>query len=581
MYPIIFAENRKLKTENRAFPPAAMAPAHPRRFEWLPGLALILLGLALYLPALWAWPLSRSEAMYALIPRQMLASGDWLTPILNGVPYLDKPPLIYWLNLAAYGLLGESAWAVRVATLALGLGEVWLTYVIGRRLLGVRPAWLGGFVLLTGVGFFTLHLQILTDHLVTLGLLAALAVLVYADDRPSWREAVLFQIALAVGFLSKGLIGLAFPLLILAGDAWLRRRPRLLSLALDPRGWLVFLALTVPWFWAMEQAHPGFLRHHLVNEQFLRFLGQRHPPDIIPFPLPGFWLFLFIWLLPWGLLLPEALYRFWQGTAAPEPARRARLLLLWAAVVMVFFSISSTRIEYYSLPALPALALVVGWRLAAALENPRDRSLPIALLLLGLLGLAVGVLLPYLEQLCAANRREFFGMFPLIQPIARQVSLWVPFLALTGAAVGWRRPALALAGYSLVALALLFYTWQTLTALSPLLSDRLPGDLIRRQAGPGDVVVMEAIEEFEYGASLAYYSGRRVLMVQRRGLPQFPYPVAPEQNYLITPEALRELWKGRHRVFLLIDDVITPDPFLENAPVLMTLPGKRILSNRP
>jgi hypothetical protein len=250
---------------------------------------------------------------------------------------------------------------------------------------------------------------------------------------------------------------------------------------------------------------------------------------------------------------------------------------------MGFFSISSTRIEYYSLPALPALALVVGWRLAAALENPRDRSLPLALALLalGLLGLAVGILLPYLEQLCAANRREFFGMFPLIQPVARQVSIWVPLVALGGAAAGWRRPTLALGCYGLLALALLFFTWQTLTALSPLLSDQLPGDLIRREAGPGDVVVMEAIEEFEYGVSLAYYSGRRVLMVQRHGLPQFPYAVAPAANYLITPEALRELWGGPARVFLLIDDVIAPDPFLENAPVLMTLPGKRLLSNRP
>lgn len=558
-----------------------MALAPPRRFEWLPGLSLVLLGLALYLPALWDWPLSRAEAMYALIPQQMYDSGDWLTPTLNGVPYLDKPPLLYWLTLTGYFLLGASAWTARLATLAIGLGEIWFTYVIGRRLLGVRPAWLGGFVLLTSVGFFTLHLQILTDHLVTLGLLAALAVLVSGEERPSWRRAVLFQIALAVGFLSKGLIGLAFPLLILAGDAWLRRRPRLLTLALDPRGWLVFLVLTVPWFWAMEQVHPGFLRHHLINEQFLRFLGQRHPPDIIPFPLPGFWLFLFIWLLPWGLLLPEALYRFWRGTAAPDPARRARLLLLWAAVVMGFFSISSSRIEYYSLPALPALALILGWRLAKALENPGDRSLSPALLCLGLLGLAVGFLLPYLEQLCAANRREFFGMFPLIQPIARQVSLSLPIMALGGVLAGWRRPSVALGCYGLLALALLFFTWKTLSVLSPLLSDQLPGDLIRRTAGPGDLVVMEAIEEFEYGSSLAFSSGRPILMVQRRGLPQFPYPVAPEENYLITPARLRELWAGPARVFLLIDDVIPSEPFLQNAPVLMTLPGKRLLSNRP
>ncbi len=558
-----------------------MTSLSSRPADRLAGLSLVLLGLVLYLPALWDWPLSRSEAMYALIPREMFDSGRWFTPTLNGVPYLDKPPLLYWLNLAAYGILGPSDFAARLATLAVGLGEIWLTWLIGRRLLGDRPAWLGGFVLLTSVGFFTLHLQLLTDHLVTLGLLAALAVLVSVEERLTWGRAVLFQIALAVGFLSKGLIGLVFPLLILTGEAWRRRRPRLLSLALDPRGWLVFLVLTVPWFWAMERAYPGFLGHHLVNEQFLRFLGWRHPPDIIPFPLPGFWLFLFIWLLPWGLMLPEALYRFWRQTAAPAEAHRGRLLLLWPAVIMGFFSLSLTRIEYYSLPALPALALVLGWRLDRSLKVPGDRSLPVTLLLLGVLGLAVGVLLPYLEQMCAANRREFYGMFPLIQPVARQVSLGVPLLALGGAAVGWRRAWTALGFFSLVALALLFFTWKTLTVLAPLLSDQKPGEYIRRQAGPDDVVVMEAIEEFEYGSSLAFYSGRRLLMVQRRGLPQFPYTVAPAENYLITPQGLRELWEGPRRVLVLVDDVVPPEDFLENGRVLLQLPGKRLLANRP
>jgi len=558
-----------------------MAPVKHRVPAWFPGACLILLGLVLYLPAIWDWPLSRSEAMYALIPKEMHDSGHWLTPTLNGARYLDKPPLFYWINLVAYSILGVSDRVARVPTLMIGLGEVWFTYLIGRRLLGTRSAWLGGLTLLTSVGFFTLHLQLLTDHLVTLGLVVAMWALVCAEDQPSWRWSVLFQVALAVGFLSKGFIGLAFPLLILAGYAWFRRQPRLLTLALNPWGWLVFLLLTVPWFWAMEQAHPGFLQHHIVNEQILRFFGQRQPPDIIPFPLPGFWLFLFIWLLPWGLLLPEALYRFWQATASPDQARRGRLLLVWALIIMGFFSLSSTRIEYYSLPALPALALVLGWRMSLAFESSRDRGLLAALFSLGLLGLALMVLLPYLEQICAANRREFFGMFPLIQPVARQASFWIASLALGGVVAGWRRPVWGLACYLLLALAFLFFTWKTLTILSPLLSDKLPGEYIRQKAGPNDLVVMEAIEEFEYGASLAFYSGHPILMVQRRGLPQFPYPVSSAENYLITPEGLRQRWESPNRVYLLIDDVIPPEPFLQKGRVVLELPGKRVWWNRP
>ena len=558
-----------------------MAHVKPRFPDWLPGLSLIILGLLIFLPAIWDWPLIRAEGMYALIPKEMLASGNWLTPTLNGTRYLDKPPLFYWVNLMSYHLFGVSDRVARLPTLLISLGEVWFTYLIGRRLSETRAAWLGGVVLLTSIGFFTLHLQLLTDHLVTLALLAAICVLVYAEDQPSWPWSVLFMVSLAAGFMSKGFIGLAFPLLILAGFAWFRRQPHLLTLALDPRGWLVFLVLTLPWFVAIEQAHPGFLRHHIVNEQILRFLGRREPPDINPFPLLGFWLFLFIWLLPWGLLLPQALYRFWRKTAWPDHARRGRLLLLWAGIIMGFFSLSSSRIEYYSLPVLPPLALVVGWSLDQSLEVSRDRGIPLALLCLGVLGLALMVLLPYLEQICAANRREFFGMFPLLQPVARQVSFIVPILAFGGVIFGWRRPKVALPFYGLLALFLLFFTWKSLLALSPLFSDKIPGEYIRHQAGPHDLVVMEAIEEFEYGASLAFYSGHPILMVQRQGLPQFPYPVPPRENYLITPAGLRERWQGPARVFLLVDDVTPLEPFLEKDSMALKLPGKRLLCNRP
>lgn len=557
----------------------------PRRFPFTGAFLAILVVLLAGAMLAWAMrdlPLSRSEAMYALIPKEMLAAGTWLTPTLNGARYLDKPPLLYWLNLLAYKLLGVSEGAARIPTLLVGVGEVGLIYLLGRALLGARPALLGALVLLTSVGFFILHLQLLTDHLVTLTLTAALYVMVRTAGRPGGGRVALFQVALAAGFLSKGLIGVAFPLLILLGYAGLRRDLRILLLALDPRGWLVFAGLTLPWLVAMESHHQGFLRHYLVNEQILRFLGERQPPDINSFSLGGFWLFLFLWLLPWGVLLPEALYRYGREALRPSGgSREAGLLLLWAGVVMGFFSLSISRIEYYSLPALPPLALVLGWRLSRYLETPGDRSLPGALLLLGILGLATVGLLPYLEELCAANRREFFGMFPLIQPLARQVTYVVPALALVGLMAGWRRPRVSLAFFSLLALLLLFFTWKTYTTLSPLLSDKISGEYLRQRTAPGDVVVMEAIEEFEYGASLVFYSGRRLLMVQRRGLPQFAYPLPPEENFLITPEALRELWQSPSRVYLLVDDVIWEKDLVPQGEVVLRLPGKRLVINRP
>ena len=113
------------------------------------------------------------------------------------------------------------------------------------------------------------------------------------------------------------------------------------------------------------------------------------------------------------------------------------------------------------------------------------------------------------------------------------------------------------------------------------MSDQAPAELLAKIATSRDRVVMEQIEEFEYGASLEFYSGHHLLMVKRHGLPQFPYPVPPEQDYLITPEQLQAWWQGPERVFLLVDDATPLEPFLQKARVVLTMPSKRLLVNRP
>jgi 4-amino-4-deoxy-L-arabinose transferase-like glycosyltransferase len=550
-------------------------------FDTLAAAALILAGAALFLPTLAILPLNRAEAMYALIPQEMLETGAWLTPTLNGAPYLDKPPLLYWLALAAYQLFGVSELTARLTNFACALGEIWFTYLIGLHLMNRQAAWLGGFVLLSSIGFFSLHLVIYPDHLVNLTLVASLYFFLRWLDRPDFRWVALFFFALAMGFLSKGFIAIVFPCLICGFYGLSRRQPQMLAFFLSWRGWAIFLMFSLSWLTAMELLHPGFLKHHILNEQIMRFFGQRYPMDIISLSIPGFWLLLFIWLLPWTPLLPGALYRFWREIASGHGANPpGRLLLIWAAVIMGFYTLSACRIDYYSLPALPPLALVLGWRLHRLMENPQDRTLCWVLLTLTLLGLATLAALPSLEGFLAANRREFIGLFESVRPTAGKMMVIIPLLGGLGALGGWRRPSFALAAYGAVAVVLLYFTLQAYVALAPLLGDHIPGEYIRRHAGAHDVVVMEYIEEFEYGASLAYYAQRRILMVQRGELPQFPYPVAPAQNYIIAPAELEELWRSSTRVFVLVDDAVPLEAYLANAPVQLRLTGKRLLVNQ-
>jgi 4-amino-4-deoxy-L-arabinose transferase-like glycosyltransferase len=557
-----------------------VSPAAPRLLN---GVTLVLLALGVYLPLFWQLPLLRSEAMYALIPQEMLAAGSWLTPTLNGAPYLDKPQLLYWLTMVGYKLLGVSPWSARVPTLLITLGEVWLTYLIGRQLVGRVAAWLGGFILLTSIGFFVLHLLILTDHLVTLSLLAALYALLRWEAQQAWRWTGLFFLALVAGFLSKGFIGLVFPGVIGLLYAWQVKERRLLHLVFSPGGLALAAVLLVAWGWATELANPGFLKFQIINEQIMRFLGRRSPPDVNSFTLAGFYLFLGIWLMPWTFILPEALYRFWPASrAGGEVGSAGRLLLIWTAVILGFFTLSSSRIEYYSLPALPALALTLGWRIKRYLETPQDRVIPWTLMALGLLGLLLLLLLPSLEQVCVHNRREFSGMVGLIGPLARQATWLIPVVSLAGVLAGFRRRRrLAVAAYGVLAVAIVWFTFQALMGLTPLMGDKAAGEYVRRTASPQDLLIMGPIEEFEYGASLEYYAGRHILMVKGHGLPQFPYPVPPDADYIITPERLKALWQGPRKVFLLLDNATPPEPFFQNAPVALTLPGKRLLVNHP
>jgi Dolichyl-phosphate-mannose-protein mannosyltransferase len=499
---------------------------------------------------------------------------------LNGAPFLDKPHLPFWLNLIAFKVWGVSDWAARLPTLALTVAEVWMTYRLGCLLLKPRAAWLGGFILLSSPGYFYLHLELFADHFVTVSLILALYGLIrwLQEPRSSW--AYLFYLSMGLGFLSKGLIGLGFPLVIGLIYAWQSGQLRRFRQLIFHSGGLTLLGLIiVPWFVVMAKTYPGFLRHFFLDEHILRFLGERQPGGVSTISAPLLWLFLGIWLMPWIILLPQALYLYWQDRLSPS-GREKMLFIIWPAVVLAVFTFSSTRIEYYTLPALPALGLVLGWRVDRFLAATRDHSLPIALLAIGLATLGATFFLHILESLCVGNRREFTGIFPLVLPVARKATLVLPCLSFPGAFWGWRRRYLALAGFSLVALASVFFAFQSLTALVPVRCDKLAGEYVRHHVLPGDLVIMENFEEAELGSSFAFYARHQILMVQRHGLPRFLYPVKPQENYLISPAKLKELWYGPHRVFLLVDDAMPLSSYLREARVVQAGGGKRLLVNR-
>jgi 4-amino-4-deoxy-L-arabinose transferase-like glycosyltransferase len=315
--------------------------------------ALLLLEGAVWVEPAGSWLAEPDEARYAEIPREMLASGDFVTPRLNGVPYLEKPPLLYWANAAALRLLGLTPWTARLPTRLFGLGTV-LTLLFGTAAIWGTPAGLAAAILYLAapLGFAFSRVN-LTDapltFFFTLTLFLARAALLRRDaGRPWVIPSALAGLAGGGGFLSKGLVAVVLPGAILFLWCVATRRMRFLPSLLFGPVLPVFLLAAAPWFLLAESRNPGFLQFFFIHEHFQRFstsAAQR------PGPIYYFVLIFLAGFLPGVPFFLSSLKKAWRRDQ-PE----ALFFLIWFAVVLVFFSLSRSKLPPYLMPAFPAAA---------------------------------------------------------------------------------------------------------------------------------------------------------------------------------------------------------------------------------
>jgi 4-amino-4-deoxy-L-arabinose transferase-like glycosyltransferase len=318
------------------------------------------------------------DAVQAQISRTMLESGDWVTPHLNGIAYLEKSPLGYWLSAISHGIFGVHDWAGR---LPLALSVVVLcvatlrfsTWAFGR-----DAGLYSGLVLSTSIGLFLFTRIVIPDAILTLVITLGLWSFARAldpDEKRSEVWPVLMGVCLGLGLLLKGLIAVVFPIgtafvyLAITRQLWARDTLRRLR---PVRVLAIMGAIAVPWYVLAILRNPpyfdftmhsgpgqyhGFFWFYFINEHVLRFLNLRYPRDYNTVPRLWFWLLHLVWLFPWSVYGAAA---FRLNYRSSDRGGRTRLLALcWIAVVLVFFSFSTTQ-EYYSLPTYPAFALLLG-----------------------------------------------------------------------------------------------------------------------------------------------------------------------------------------------------------------------------
>jgi len=346
--------------------------------RWILGL-LALFAALLFFERPGALLVDPDESRYAEVPREMLAAGDFVTPTLNGSHYFEKPPLDYWLVAGAFTLFGESPYVARLPARLATLGTAVLLLLAGGALLGAGAGPWAALVFLSAPLDFVLGQQNIIDPVLTFCLTwAFLAVYRFlaapSGESPARRRLNLVSLGVATGLamLSKGLVALVLPgLVFFAWVAVMGRWARVRELLFSPAP-LAFLAVCAPWFVLVERANPGFSSFFFVHEHFQRFATEE-AKRVQPFYFfalvfaVGFW--------PWTLSLGAA--RRTLGPLRLESLRRhpeELYLCLWLLIVLVFFSISQSKLMPYILPAMPAAAALLGRALACGIE-PAQKSL--------------------------------------------------------------------------------------------------------------------------------------------------------------------------------------------------------------
>jgi 4-amino-4-deoxy-L-arabinose transferase-like glycosyltransferase len=554
------------------------------------------------------------DSVQAQIARNMLDSGDWVTARLDGVAYLEKAPLKYWLMAISYTIFGVHDWAARIPLALSAILLCWVTARFGAWAFGWRGGLYSGVVLSTCVGLFLFTRILIPDVMLTLAITVALWSLMRALDeeepKPA-RWAFLMWAAAGVGLLLKGLIAAVFPaaagLLYLgftrqltARQTWMKLRPI--------SGFLLLLAIAAPWHILATLRNPpyfdftmhsesgsyhGFFWFYFMNEHVLRFLNLRYPRDYNTVPRAYFWLFHLLWLFPWSAYFPAVFKLTYRGA---DRASRARLMSLgWAGFILLFFTFSTTQ-EYYSMPCYPALALLLGSAIAKG-DTALRLGTKVLAVTASLAALTIVIILWLIRGMPApGDISQALNQNPALYTLSLghmadltlrafaylRVPLTVTASAFAvGAAGAWLRK-MPIRSLATMMVLFLHAARLALTVFDPYLSSRPIAEALLRQP-PGQLIAGDQYYTF---SSIFFYTNRKGLLLNGRvnNLEYGSYAPGAPLDVFIGDDDLANLWRRPSRYFLVAEGPSIPrlEHLVGKGSLheVMTSGGKFLFTNR-
>lgn len=549
-----------------------------------PGLTVVFLAGVIFLGCILSPPslMDDVDAVQAQIARNMLESGDWVIAHLDGVAYLEKSPVVYWLIALSYRVFGVYDWSARIPVALAAILLAWAVWRYGRWAFGAEAGAYAGLCLGTCAGLFLFTRIQIPDVMLTVCVCLAFWAFQRAielEEPHPRRWAWLLAASLGMGVMLKGLIALVAP----AGGVlvYLLATRQLFSAVVWRRlhvfsGAAIFLAIAAPWHVLATLRMPpyldftlhsgpgeyrGFFWFYFINEHVLRFLNLRYPRDYSTVPRPAFWLLHLLWLFPWSVYFPAAARLSYK---AADRAGRTRLLALcWTGFLLVFFTFSTTQ-EYYSMPVYPALALLLGSAMSAegrwiryATRAAAVVSTAAALAIAALLFLVRGMPAPGDISHALTQHPEAYTLSLghigdlTLQSFAylRGPLVLAGIAFVVGAGGAWlftgRR-----AFFALAAMMVLFFhaSRLALIAFDPYLSSRPLAEDLRR-APPGRLILNGEYYTF---SSVFFYTNRSALLLNGRvnNLEYGSYAPGSPSVFIDDAEFSR-LWLGDARYYVL------------------------------
>lgn len=544
-----------------AVPPSSLSGSSTSRSAGMSAGSVALVGLLLlYILLLWFGTLDfrhllrSDEGRYAEIAREMFTSGDWVTIRYNGVKYFEKPPFHLWVTALSYTLFGVGDWQARLGVALSGMVGLLASMWAMARWYGRRVA------ILTGLALLAAPMWSVASHFnsldMTLGgalacVLAAMLLAQHPDagtaTRRNWM--LVCWAAMGVAVLTKGLVGIALPGLVLVLYTVLARDwGRWRQLHVLP-GLALMLLITVPWFWLVAERNPEFLHFFFIHEHWQRYTSHVHHRQgpiwyFVPLLLAGF--------LPWLMLAP----RMWralgnepvQAIAEPRPFRPALLMWVWAISIFVFFSLSGSKLPGYIVPIFPALGMLAGIALDR-MEWRAWRRVQLVMLAVSVIGLAATPVVATLDSDNTPN--AFYRLF----------ALWVgaAFVVMfAGVLLSHRLQRRHGRFTSMVAYALAMYTAFTVA----LLGHEVMG---RRTSGIDLVPAIRTVLKDDmplYGVGMLdhtvpFYLRHRLTLVWHPDELEFGLKQEP-QRWIPTLEAFGQAWRdGKPAVALMSPEMYT------------------------